>query len=264
MGLLRIFVKRPVLTTMLLMAFIVLGIFWKKTTAIGAAAGLTAGFGFTFIYVLTTVRLFGDAPRRRTANHDAATGQFVDDLASAELPSCLPAAHGTACSVAGGAEGLALALRCAGEDVGGGAHGASDQYRLAGVTIIPGKIRVPRLQRPRGPLAVNEQLLHLTVHLGLDAVDADVNHDRARLDPVPGHHLRPAHRGHHDIPFYTLQRRTVLKPCGALDAEDVRRTAVQVDAVVGAHATDHVSERRERPPILTGKRHVVEAGAAIS
>jgi cation/acetate symporter len=45
-----------------LFPIIVLGIFWKKTTAIGAASGLLAGFGFTFIYVLTTVKLFGDAP----------------------------------------------------------------------------------------------------------------------------------------------------------------------------------------------------------
>ena len=45
-----------------LFPIIVLGIFWKKTTAIGAASGLLAGFGFTFIYVITTVRLAGDAP----------------------------------------------------------------------------------------------------------------------------------------------------------------------------------------------------------
>jgi len=45
-----------------LFPIIVLGIFWKKTTAIGAASGLIAGFGFTFIYVITTVRLAGDAP----------------------------------------------------------------------------------------------------------------------------------------------------------------------------------------------------------
>jgi cation/acetate symporter len=45
-----------------LFPIIVLGIFWKKTTAIGAASGLLAGFGFTFAYVLTTVQLFGDAP----------------------------------------------------------------------------------------------------------------------------------------------------------------------------------------------------------
>jgi cation/acetate symporter len=42
-----------------LFPIIVLGIFWKKATAIGAASGLLAGFGFTFIYVLTTVPLFG-------------------------------------------------------------------------------------------------------------------------------------------------------------------------------------------------------------
>ena len=45
-----------------LFPIIVLGIFWKKTTAIGAASGLLAGFGFTFIYVITTVRIAGDAP----------------------------------------------------------------------------------------------------------------------------------------------------------------------------------------------------------
>ncbi len=45
-----------------LFPIIVLGIFWKKTTAMGAAAGLTAGFGFTFIYVITTVKIVGDAP----------------------------------------------------------------------------------------------------------------------------------------------------------------------------------------------------------
>ena len=45
-----------------LFPIIVLGIFWKKTTAMGAAAGLTAGFGFTFIYVVTTVKIVGDAP----------------------------------------------------------------------------------------------------------------------------------------------------------------------------------------------------------
>jgi cation/acetate symporter len=45
-----------------LFPIIVLGIFWKKTTAIGAASGLLAGFGFTFIYVVTTVRIAGDAP----------------------------------------------------------------------------------------------------------------------------------------------------------------------------------------------------------
>ena len=42
-----------------LFPIIVLGIFWKKATAIGAASGLLAGFGFTFAYVLTTVPLFG-------------------------------------------------------------------------------------------------------------------------------------------------------------------------------------------------------------
>ena len=45
-----------------LFPIIVLGIFWKKTTAMGAAAGLSAGFGFTFIYVITTVKIVGDAP----------------------------------------------------------------------------------------------------------------------------------------------------------------------------------------------------------
>ncbi len=42
-----------------LFPIIVLGIFWKKTTAMGAASGLLAGFGFTFIYVITTVPLVG-------------------------------------------------------------------------------------------------------------------------------------------------------------------------------------------------------------
>ncbi len=31
---------------------------------------------------------------------------------------------------------------------------------------------------------------------------------------------RESHRGHHDIPFYKLQQRTVLKPCGQLDPEN--------------------------------------------
>ncbi len=38
------------------------------------------------------------------------------------------------------------------------------------------------------------------------------------VDPGTGH----ACRGADDIPFYTLQQRTVLKPCGFLDPEDVR------------------------------------------
>ncbi len=37
------------------------------------------------------------------------------------------------------------------------------------------------------------------------------------VEPASGE----AHHGHHDIPFYTLQQRTVLKPCGALDPEDI-------------------------------------------
>jgi cation/acetate symporter len=45
-----------------LFPIIVLGIFWKKTTAMGAASGLLAGFGFTFIYVVTTVKIVGEAP----------------------------------------------------------------------------------------------------------------------------------------------------------------------------------------------------------
>ena len=44
-----------------LFPIIVLGIFWKKTTAMGAASGLLAGFGFTFAYVVTTVPIIGDA-----------------------------------------------------------------------------------------------------------------------------------------------------------------------------------------------------------
>ena len=40
---------------------IVLGIFWKRTNAIGAAAGITVGFGFTLVYVVTTVSLFGNS-----------------------------------------------------------------------------------------------------------------------------------------------------------------------------------------------------------
>jgi cation/acetate symporter len=44
-----------------LFPIIVLGIFWKKTTAMGAASGLLAGFGFTFAYVVTTVPIVGDA-----------------------------------------------------------------------------------------------------------------------------------------------------------------------------------------------------------
>jgi cation/acetate symporter len=39
---------------------IVLGIFWKRTNAPGAAAGITVGFGFTLVYVVTTVSLFGN------------------------------------------------------------------------------------------------------------------------------------------------------------------------------------------------------------
>jgi cation/acetate symporter len=42
-----------------LFPIIVLGIFWKKTTAMGAASGLLAGFSFTFAYVVTTVPLVG-------------------------------------------------------------------------------------------------------------------------------------------------------------------------------------------------------------
>jgi NADH-quinone oxidoreductase subunit F len=37
-------------------------------------------------------------------------------------------------------------------------------------------------------------------------------------DPTDGKHCR----GHHHIPFYTRQQRTVLKPCGSMDPEDVR------------------------------------------
>ncbi len=43
-----------------LFPIIVLGIFWKRTSAVGAATGLAAGFGFTFLYVVTTVPLIGD------------------------------------------------------------------------------------------------------------------------------------------------------------------------------------------------------------
>jgi cation/acetate symporter len=45
-----------------LFPIIVLGIFWKRANGIGASAGILVGFGFTFVYVLTTVKLFGDAP----------------------------------------------------------------------------------------------------------------------------------------------------------------------------------------------------------
>jgi cation/acetate symporter len=45
-----------------LFPIIVLGIFWKRANAIGAASGLLVGFGFTLTYVVTTVKLFGDAP----------------------------------------------------------------------------------------------------------------------------------------------------------------------------------------------------------
>ena len=37
-------------------------------------------------------------------------------------------------------------------------------------------------------------------------------------DPTDGKHCR----GHHHIPFYPRQQRTVLKPCGSMDPEDVR------------------------------------------
>jgi cation/acetate symporter len=38
---------------------IVLGIFWKRTTAAGAAAGMIVGMGFTIFYMLWTLGLFG-------------------------------------------------------------------------------------------------------------------------------------------------------------------------------------------------------------
>jgi cation/acetate symporter len=40
---------------------LVLGIFWKKTTAAGATAGLAAGLGTTLIYMLWTIDIYGNS-----------------------------------------------------------------------------------------------------------------------------------------------------------------------------------------------------------
>jgi cation/acetate symporter len=40
---------------------LVLGIFWKKTTAMGATAGLAAGLGTTMIYMLWTIDIYGNS-----------------------------------------------------------------------------------------------------------------------------------------------------------------------------------------------------------
>ncbi|MFP5334024.1 MAG: sodium:solute symporter family protein [Actinomycetes bacterium] len=40
---------------------LVLGIFWKKTTAAGAAAGMIAGLGTTFLYMLWTIDIYGNS-----------------------------------------------------------------------------------------------------------------------------------------------------------------------------------------------------------
>ena len=39
-----------------------LGIFWKKTTAAGATAGLAAGLGVTIVYMLWTIDIYGNGP----------------------------------------------------------------------------------------------------------------------------------------------------------------------------------------------------------
>jgi cation/acetate symporter len=38
----------------------VLGIFWKKTTAAGATAGLAAGLGTTMLYMIWTIDIYGN------------------------------------------------------------------------------------------------------------------------------------------------------------------------------------------------------------
>ncbi len=40
---------------------LVLGIFWKKTTAVGATAGLIAGLGTTMLYMLWTIDIYGNS-----------------------------------------------------------------------------------------------------------------------------------------------------------------------------------------------------------
>jgi len=40
---------------------LVLGIFWKKTTAAGATAGLAAGLGVTMVYMLWTIDIYGNS-----------------------------------------------------------------------------------------------------------------------------------------------------------------------------------------------------------
>jgi cation/acetate symporter len=40
---------------------LVLGIFWKKTTAMGATAGLAAGLGTTMLYMLWTIDIYGNS-----------------------------------------------------------------------------------------------------------------------------------------------------------------------------------------------------------
>jgi NADH-quinone oxidoreductase subunit F len=58
-------------------------------------------------------------------------------------------------------------------------------------------------------------------------------------DPATG----AACRGHHEIPFYALQRRTVLKSCGSLDPEDIREYLSQGGYQAAAKAyTEMASE----------------------
>ncbi len=57
---------------------------------------------------------------------------------------------GSACAVAGGAEGLLHALLSPGQDVGICAHGASDQDRLARQLIVDWNERVVRRECPEG------------------------------------------------------------------------------------------------------------------
>ncbi|NLS90665.1 MAG: 4Fe-4S binding protein [Planctomycetaceae bacterium] len=74
------------------------------------------------------------------------------------------------------------------------------------VTIEPDGILYTRVQ-----LGDVDDIVELTLQQG------EVVERLLYVEPGSGQH----HRGHHEIPFYKLQQRTVLKPCGLLDPENV-------------------------------------------